>query len=179
MEEKQKTTPNEETELNIDIQTPLAPNSGTNVNIYRTAPIPSITHVPRSTLFINLASPDIVFRLKASCISNRSPMPIFLLSISINPDIIVMTPRPPICIRSRITICPKKLQVVAVGRVTSPVTQVAVVAVNKASVYDTVFPSAQLIGSDSSRLPIRIVIKKLSNMICVVDNDILLFLTIN
>ena len=46
----------------------------------------------------------------------------------------VMTPRPPNWIKNRITICPQTLQVEYVGTVTRPVTQMDVVAVNKASI---------------------------------------------
>ena len=49
--------------------------------------------------------------------------------------------QPPIWIKMSTTICPNKLQVVIVGNVTRPVTQVAVVAVNNASMYDTDSPS--------------------------------------
>ena len=81
------------------------------------------------------------------------------------PDIIVITPRPPICIKSRITACPKKLHVEKVGRVTSPVTQVEVVAVKSASRYDTGLPLAELIGRLNRKLPMSIVIRKLNSMI--------------
>ena len=110
--------------------------------------------------------------------SNRSPMPIFLLRRSISPDIMVMIPRPPICIRSNITICPNTLQVDTVGSVTSPVTQVEVVAVKSASRYGTASPLAELIGNAKSPLPMRMVTRKLSNMICVVESVNFLFLTI-
>ena len=55
-----------EIELTTDIQIPYAPNSGTNTNIYRTAPIPSMISVPNNTFFTNLTRPDMVLRLKAS-----------------------------------------------------------------------------------------------------------------
>ena len=87
----------------------------------------------------------------------------------------VMIPSPPICISTKITICPKTLQVVAVGSVTRPVTQVAVVAVNRASMYETLSPFLALIGSDNNALPTNMAIKKLSIMICVVDKVIFLF----
>ena len=110
--------------------------------------------------------------------SNRSPMPIFLLRRSISPDIMVMIPRPPICMRSRMTICPNTLHVDTVGIVTSPVTQVEVVAVKSASRYGTASPLAELIGNAKSPLPMRMVTRKLSNMICVVESVNFFFLTI-
>ena len=76
------------------------------------------------------------------------------------------------------TICPNTLQVETVGSVTSPVTQVDVVAVKRASRYDTGSPVAELIGNASSALPTRIVPRKLSNMICVVESVNFFFLTI-
>jgi len=110
--------------------------------------------------------------------SNRSLMPIFLLRRSISPDIMVMIPRPPICMRSRMTICPNTLHVDTVGIVTSPVTQVEVVAVKSASRYGTASPLAELIGNAKSPLPMKMVTRKLSNMICVVESVNFFFLTI-
>ena len=105
-------------------------------------------------------------------------MPIFLLRRSISPDIMVMIPRPPICMRSRMTICPNTLQVDTVGIVTSPVTQVELVAVKSASRYGTASPLAELIGNAKSPLPMRMVTRKLSNMICVVESVNFFSLTI-
>ena len=69
----------------------------------------------------------------------------------------------------KITICPKILHEVTVGTTTSPVTQVDVVAVKRASIKAAGFPSAELMGSESKNAPVRIVTKKLSNIIWVVD----------
>jgi hypothetical protein len=66
-----------------------------------------------------------------------------------------------------------------VGRVTRPVTQVDVVAVNSASMNDTDTPSAQLIGRAKSRLPRSIVIMKLIRIICVVESENFLFIAQN
>jgi len=77
----------------------------------------------------------------------------------------VITPSPPTCIRIRITICPKTLHVENVGSVTSPVTQVDVVAVNRASIYGTAFPLVELIGSAKRKLPINITRRKLNSII--------------
>ena len=78
-----------------------------------------------------------------------------------------------------ITAWPKTLHVVTVGSVTSPVTQVAVVAVNSASKYGTASPLAELIGSTSSRLPTKITIRKLSIIICVVERENFFFIISN
>ena len=90
----------------------------------------------------------------------------------------VMIPRPPTCIKSNMTICPNTLHVDTVGSVTKPVTQVEVVAVNSASRYGTASPLAELIGNAKSPLPTRMVARKLSNMICVVESVYFFFLTI-
>ena len=54
---------------------------------------------------------------------------------AISPSIIatVITPMPPICISTRITICPNSDQYVPVSCVTRPVTHTAVVEVNRQS----------------------------------------------
>ena len=92
--------------------------------------------------------------------------------IIINADINATTPNPPIWISSKITIWPKILHVEYVGTVTSPVTHVDVVAVNKASIYFIETPFLLLIGNVNKILPINITIKKLINIICVVERDI-------
>jgi len=86
---------------------------------------------------------------------------------------IVITPSPPVCISINITICPKTLHVEKVGSVTSPVTQVEVVAINSASIYGTAVPSVELMGSAKRILPINITKRKLNNIIWVVVNLIL------
>jgi hypothetical protein len=53
------------------------------------------------------------------------------------------------------------LQAEKVASVTSPVTQVALVAVKSASIKGRLSPLAELIGRQSKRLPIRITAKKL------------------
>ena len=61
-------------------------------------------------------------------------MPILRCISIMNHAISVTTPSPPIWISTRITAWPKVLQAVAVGSVTSPVTQAEVAAVNSASI---------------------------------------------
>ena len=72
-------------------------------------------------------------------------------------------------------ICPNILQVLDVWRVTSPVTQVAVVAVKRESIYPTRSPVAELMGSVRIRLPIRIAARKLKRITCVVESFSLSF----
>lgn len=68
------------------------------------------------------------------------------------------------------------LHVDTVGKVTNPVTQVADVAVKRASTYETLFPLLQLMGRYSKTLPIKIVIKKLNIIIWVVESVTLFLL---
>ena len=72
--------------------------------------------------------------------------------------------------RIKITICPNKLQVETVGSVTSPVTHTDVVAVKSASRKGTLSPVAELMGRHRRMLPMKITPKKLSKMVCVVEN---------
>jgi hypothetical protein len=57
-----------------------------------------------------------------------------------------------------------------VGSVTSPVTQVDVVAVKSASRYGTLSPVAELMGNDSKMLPMKTTPRKLNKIVCVVEN---------
>ena len=83
----------------------------------------------------------------------------------------VISPRPPIWISNRITICPNTLHVACVGSVVKPVTQMAVVAVNNASTNATLSPLLVLMGKDKSSVPTANTPKKLSRIRCVVDSE--------
>ena len=72
----------------------------------------------------------------------------------------VTTPMPPIWIIKRITACPKRDQYLCVSCTTSPVTQVAEVAVNKASAKGVTSPLLDETGSISKILPVSITSKK-------------------
>jgi hypothetical protein len=74
---------------------------------------------------------------------------------------IVMIPRPPTWIRRRITIWPNNEKSFPVSFTTRPVTQVAEVAVNRASVYAVLLPDDDAKGSHRTREPNRIAVKKL------------------
>ena len=50
--------------------------------------------------------------------------------------VMVITPKPPICINSMMTICPNTVNVVGTSMVVKPVTQTALVAVNNESTHD-------------------------------------------
>ena len=55
------------------------------------------------------------------------------------------------------------------GKRYATVGDIIVVAVKSASRKGFAFPSAELMGSESNTAPINIAVKKLNNMICVVD----------
>ena len=71
-----------------------------------------------------------------------------------------MKPNPPSWIMRRITAWPKKDQVVAVSTVTSPVTQVAEVAVKKALKSPALSPLRAAMGRDSRRVPTKMITAK-------------------
>jgi len=78
----------------------------------------------------------------------------------------VIKPKPPIWIRIIITVFPKIVNEVPVSSTTSPVTQVAEVEVNNASINSTEFPLVLEMGNISSKAPIRIIDAKPSTSIC-------------
>lgn len=71
----------------------------------------------------------------------------------------VTTPIPPIWIRTRMMRCPKNDQYVAVSWTTSPVTQVAEVAVNSVSMNGVETRCCVAHGSMSSSAPVMITVK--------------------
>ena len=68
----------------------------------------------------------------------------------------VINPRPPICIREIMTTCPKVLQYVPVSSIMSPVTQVALTAVNMDVLTEVKLPFADETGRQRSRVPSKI-----------------------
>jgi hypothetical protein len=76
------------------------------------------------------------------------------------------------------TACPKILQWRMVFKVTSPVTQIEVVAVKAASITGVGCRSAEEIGSTKRKVPIRIPAKNPNAIICVVVRPVLIFLAI-
>ena len=96
----------------------------------------------------------------ASCMVLRCIREIFRPEISANAAATVMTPMPPIWMRSMITSCPKGDQVVAVSCSTRPVTQTAEVEVNSASRNGIAWPFRVETGSISSSAPSRITPRK-------------------
>ena len=102
-------------------------------------------------------------------------MPILRRKLSIMAVMKVTTPKPPIWISSRMTICPNTLQVETVGTVTRPVTQTEVVAVNRASTKETDAPLTVLKGSMRSSVPMTIAARKANMIVCVEENRFLFF----
>ena len=92
--------------------------------------------------------------------------PIRLPVIRKTADTTRTTPMPPVWIRSRMTACPKGDQAVQVSRTTSPVTQTAEVAVNRASVGGHATRSADENGSISSSVPSAMITANPKMIIC-------------
>ena len=78
----------------------------------------------------------------------------------------VINPKPPIWIITRITACPKPLQVSAVSVTTSPVTQVALTAVKAQSAKGTGVPLREAMGRCRRDAPIKITQRKPRINIC-------------
>ena len=72
----------------------------------------------------------------------------------------VIKPKPPVCIKQKIINFPKAVHWLMVLVTTKPVTQVAEVAVNKASKTWMLFPFWLEIGRQSKLVPIKITSKK-------------------
>ena len=140
------------------------PRSGPNCCTKRMdsspAPTPSNRNVPTSTRRISRTMPPLESRPKPAPMTMRSRSVIVRRSSS---DAAVMTdikPRPPIWMSRRITHLPKSDQCTAVLTVTRPVTQVALVAVNSASMKGVARPLFAAHGSMSSSAPARIMSAK-------------------
>ena len=111
--------------------------------------------VPISAWRTTRTTPSSSFRFNVETITSRSERPIRRWDTR---DITVMTvikPRPPNWMRSKITACPKKDHVWQVSTMTSPVTQVAEVAVNNAVKSPTLSPLRVEMGRLSSSVPSR------------------------
>ena len=74
-------------------------------------------------------------------------------------------PIPPVCIKSRITTCPKTDQCDAVSYAISPVTQVAEAEVKSASIYGVHSLFFEATGNDKRKLPKRIIPAKPSRIV--------------
>ena len=120
--------------------------------------------------FVRRTRPRSSMTLKLSRSKPRSFKPIFWRSSIETVIPIVINPRPPICIKRRRTTCPKSVQWVKVSATTSPVTQVALAAVNSAVIKEVCSPDFVAQGSSNSNVPIKIMIKKPIAIICIPDS---------
>ncbi len=75
---------------------------------------------------------------------------------------IVMIPNAPIWMRIKITICPKSVKWLPMSTTLSPVTQVALVAVNRESMKEVFWPETEAVGIIKSTAPNTITSAKLS-----------------
>ena len=112
--------------------------------------------------FTSLKVSDI-FKTPAACINNFSSLAVIFPLIKITTsDTSVIHPIPPICISKIITTCPKIDQYENVSKTVSPVTHVALVAVNSESTKPVHSLDLEDIGKDKSPAPNKIKRKKLT-----------------
>ena len=142
------------------------PNSGIKRVARSSAPTPSHNAVPIKILRESFTIPPISIALILSFKRSLCRRPILRRNAIENPTPTVMNPSPPTWIKRRITSCPNTFQCVNVSYTTSPVTQVALVAVNMESKKGVHSPLRDAIGSVSIRLPANIIKKKPSAMYC-------------
>ena len=102
---------------------------------------------------VSFFNPAIWVVLILSAINARLLSPKFFRTKENNSVAIVINPRPPICINVIITICPNKLQCVAVSTKTSPVTHDADTAVNIDVSTGVDSPLCEATGNDSNTVP--------------------------
>ena len=79
--------------------------------------------------------------------------------------VMVITPKPPICISSMMTICPSTVNVVGTSIVVKPVTQTALVAVNSESIHDKCTPCWTQRGISRRPEPTSMMNRKLTAII--------------
>ena len=146
--------------VNTLTQMPSNPYWGTKTKHSSTAPRASNRAASEMTILSTSVACAIPLAETLSPSSRRSRKPIRRRTASAKKLVSVTNPRPPIWIRSRMTACPNPVNCVQVSRTIRPVTQVALVAVNMASIT----PSCPLrleIGRLSSRVPAAISSRKL------------------
>ncbi len=124
--------------------------------VSRSAPSPSIAKVTNMMLRVRRTTPAIEKEPSASCMSRRSCRLIRRPSARNMRADVDMIPRPPIWMRSMMTIWPKGEKYVAVSTTIRPVTQTADVAVKKASTRERSLPGWTAMGSESRIVPNRI-----------------------
>ena len=92
------------------IHIPFQPKSWQKTGNSRSAPIPSIRNVPFRMNFVKRTMPPTLGAEIAFCMVLRCISEIFLPDIMDTAAATVTTPNPPVCIRRRMTACPKEDQ---------------------------------------------------------------------
>ena len=151
---------NAEMDRNTAIQMPRNPYSLHITGIRVNAPKSSVKKVTSRMNIAIRAIPSTRGAAKVSCSMLRSLREILLPERRENEAEARTTPRPPIWIMAMITIWPNIVHPVAVSLTTSPVTQVAEVAVKMASENDAGEAEREEMGSMSSAVPIRMMAAK-------------------
>ena len=154
-----------ETEWNTAIHIPAAPKDLQNAGSMTSAPRSSVRNATLKTKPVILTMPPIWWALMLSWSMLRCSSEILLPERVARNAATDTTPRPPIWIRIKITVCPNTDQCIAVSRMTSPVTQTAEVEVNSASSGAVQIRCFELTGSISSSVPIRMTPRKPDMMI--------------
>ena len=147
-------------------QMPSGPNCGTSANMSSTAPMASKVAASRMTILSTSVALERPSAETLSPSSRRSRKPIRRRAASAKKLVSVTRPRPPTWMRRSSTACPKNVNCVQVSRTTRPVTQVALVAVNRASTSPS-RPCLLAMGRLSSSVPAAITSRKLTQMIWV------------
>ena len=142
------------------------PKRGMNRSASSTAPMASKVKVQRNRKPVARSTPPIWGRPMDSRMRNRCRSPIFLPLKRLMNTAMVTKPSPPTWISVRMTACPNSVQWLQVSYTTSPVTQVAEVAVNSALRKGTDPPSRLAAGSINRPVPARIMSKNPSAMTC-------------
>jgi hypothetical protein len=122
-----------------------------------TNPMTSMIAVKMTARRVRRTTPPICVRSSDSLRKMRSRMPTRQPKSRNSSVVLVMNPKPPSWIRTRITACPKGLQCVAVSTGTSPVTHTADVATNSAITGDVHSRSLDDTGSMRRQVPTKII----------------------
>ena len=135
------------------------PYCGMNRSDSITAPAPSKMAVPIMILLASLTIPPICSVFTLSSISPRSFRPILRLSTMERKMPILMNPSPPSWIMISSSTCPNMLHWVHVSATTRPVTQDALVAVNRQLRKGSLCPSLLDMGSIRRKVPVMMIRK--------------------
>ena len=129
------------------------PRSGMKRMQSKSAPAPSKSSVPQPIVLVISVMRPKPFELIEAAMTPRSCMLILRRRSFAKSVAMVMKPRPPIWISTSTTTWPKKDQCVPVSTMTSPVTQLALVAVKREGMKPVASPLAEDTGSISRSVP--------------------------